>query len=67
MEYIGYVLSALIVLVVLCPMVLVMGKKAERAVQMQTVNQDRVQDLTRQIENVRQENAALLAKQDMLV
>ena len=67
MEYIGYILSAMIVLAVLCPMVLVMGKKAERAVQVQTVNQDRVQDLARQIENVRQENAALLAKQDMLV
>lgn len=67
MEYIGYILSALIVLVVLCPMVLAMGKKAERAVQVQSANQDRVQDLTRQIESVRQENAALLAKQDMLV
>ncbi len=67
MEYLGYVLSALVILAVLVPLILAVGKKADRAMQSQTANQERVQDLTRQVESVRQENAALLAKQDLLV
>lgn len=67
MEYIGYILTALIMLVVLIPLILFVGKKADQAVRFQETSQDRVQDLTRQVENVRQENAALLAKQDLLV
>lgn len=67
MEYIGYILTALIVLAVLVPLVLWIGKKSDRAAQLQNAGHERVQDLTRQIESVRQENAALLAKQDLLV
>lgn len=67
MEYIGYVLSAAVILAVLVPLVLVIAKKADRAMQGQMAHQERLQDMARQMESVRRENAALLAKQDLLV
>ena len=67
MEYVGYILTAVAILVVLIPMMVLAGKKLDKAVQNQSLEQERMQDLTRQIETVRQENAVLLAKQDILV
>lgn len=67
MEYVGYILTAVAILVVLIPMMVLAGKKVDKAVQNQCLEQERMQDLTRQIETVRQENAVLLAKQDILV
>ena len=67
MEYAGYILTAVILLLVMVPLLLLVVKKLDKATQQQVSGQERVQDLTRQVEIVRQENAVLLARQDMLV
>ena len=67
MEYAGYILTAVILLLVMVPLLLLVVKKLDKATQQQVSGQERVQDLTRQVETVRQENAVLLARQDMLV
>ena len=67
MEYLGYILTAVVLLVVLVPLLFFLGKKLDKATQNQNFGQERLQDLTRQVETVRQENAVLLAKQDILV
>ena len=67
MEYAGYILTAVVLLLVMVPLLLLIVKKLDKATQQQVSGQERVQDLTRQVETVRQENAVLLARQDMLV
>ena len=67
MEYAGYILTAVVLLLVMVPLLLLVVKKLDKATQQQVSGQERVQDLTRQVEIVRQENAVLLARQDMLV
>ena len=67
MEYAGYILTAVVLLLVMVPLLLLVVKKLDKATQQQVSGQERVQDLTRQVETVRQENAVLLARQDMLV
>lgn len=67
MEYIGYLLSAFLVLAVVTPLILQVHNKINRVVKSQEIEQERMQVLTRQAENLLQENAALLAKQDLMV
>ena len=67
MEYIGYLLSAFLVLAVVTPLILQVHNKINRVVKSQAIEQERMQVLTRQAENLLQENAALLAKQDLMV
>lgn len=67
MESLGYILSTLTVLAVMIPLILLVEKKVETAIRNQSASQEKVVELTRQMESVRQENAALLVKQDVLV
>ena len=67
MEYAGHILTVVVLLLVMVPLLRLVVKKLDKAVQQQISGQERMQDLNRQVETVRQENAILLARQDMLV